>query len=169
MLAVLAATALSASAETWQFEPVVATEEYVFDDVRIVRAVDGTEDQQYPEWTVAIFVDDELRAFYGGVSFEHLVASPDKRIFVGISNSGLPGTALLVLDRRGALLVERKHDPQLFDYCERSDTLVRRWYDGAHPELRFERDANGDRPRLSVRGCAGQRIDLGPLLGADIL
>ena len=42
MLAVLAATALSASAETWQFEPVVATEEYVFDDVRIVRAVDGT-------------------------------------------------------------------------------------------------------------------------------
>ena len=166
--AVLAATALPASADTWQFEPVVVTEEYVFDDVRIMRAVDGTEDQQYPEWTVAIFVDDELRAFYGGVSFEHIVASPDKRSFIGISNNGLPGTALVVFDRRGALLLERKHDPQVFDYCERTDTLVRRWYDGARPELRFEPDDHGNSGRLTVRGCAGNLIDLGPLVGAAI-
>lgn len=154
-----------AGAETWAFEPTVATQEYVFGDVHIVRAVDATEDTQYPEWTVGIFVGGELRAFYAGVSFDHIVASQDNGLFAGISNSGLPGTALVVFDRRGALLVERKHDPAVFDYCERSETLVRRWYDADRPELRFESGATRDSLRLTVRGCAGDRIDLGSLLG----
>lgn len=153
-----------AAAETWSFDPVVTTREYVFGDVRIVRAVDATEDTQYPEWTVGIFVGDELRAFYGGVSFDHIVASSDNRLFVGISNSGLPGTALVVFDRRGVLLTELEHDPALFDYCEQSETLVRRWYDAAQPDLRLETGASGGALRATVRGCAGNRIDLGALL-----
>lgn len=167
-VAILATAALvpgpALLADTWSFEPTVVADEYVFGDVKIVRARDATEDQQYPEWAIAIYVADELRAFYSGLGFEHIAASPDNRIFVGISNSGLPGTAVVVFDRRGNLLLERRHDRDAFDYCERSEILVRKWYDEAEPDVRYDFDDGGGLRRLTVRGCQGELVEiaLGP-------
>jgi len=151
-------------ADTWQFPKELTTDEYAFGDVKIIRSRDARRDDQYPDWAIHIYRAGELRALYRGVSFEVLAASDDNRVFVGISNRGLPDTAIILFDSDGNLRAIRRHTPAKFDYCQESITIVREWYDAAQPDIRFEYDEKGEFRTISVRSCRGERLDLVPIL-----
>ena len=163
-LVVLVVTAGVARGDSWSFPREITTDEYSYGDVRIIRTRDARSNEQYPEWAIHIYRGSELRALYRGVSFEVLAASDNNRVFVGISNSGLPDTAIIVFDADGNLRLLQRHVPNTFDYCQESITLVREWYDEEQPDLRFDYDDDGDFRSISVRGCKGERIDLMSLL-----
>ncbi|MDX1484518.1 MAG: hypothetical protein R3229_08555 [Alphaproteobacteria bacterium] len=158
-------------ADTWSFPREVAQKVYQFGDVKIVRKRDSTRNSQYPDFSVTIYRKDELRALYRAVSFEHLAASKDNKIFIGVSNDGLPGTAIVIFDRDGALLWELKHHFARLDYCDRSVTRIRQWFPEKAPDIRFEyyeKDEDyrkaGDIKEISIIDCHGKRRTLSEII-----
>lgn len=117
-------------------------------------------DWGYPPHTLSIYAGDELLAKYKNVGFEKVYASKDNMFFVGVSNSGIPGTAFVIFDAQGNLLRELKHPflPHAM-YTSRSVTIMRVWYDGEDPEVEFNvRD--GHLIGISIRGSNNQKYDL---------
>lgn len=160
-LTFLAMLAQSAIADSWKFDPVEKNKVETYGDIKIVQTTDARNDSQYPDFLLSIYFKDELLAKYKGVSFQKLFASPDHSRFVGLSNRGLPGTAVIVFDNKGNLLLEAKHGLAAFDYCDESVTLVRRWYDEDKPDVQFVSDETyGGYKEITVRDCRGKTQDL---------
>jgi len=165
LLLILAAYANLVSADSWRFDPIKKDRVEIFGDSKIVLTTDARNNQKYPDYTLSIYKKDELRAMYRGVAFEDIFPSPDNTRFVGLSNRGLPGTAVIIFDNDGNLLLEVKHGVATFDYCDESITLVRRWYDEKHPDVKYVVDAkNGGYESVTVRDCRGKEQDLSLLI-----
>jgi hypothetical protein len=48
-----------------------------------------------------------------------------------------------------------------FDYCEKSVTRSRVWFDAEKPEVQFDRNATeSNASGISLRDCRGKRVDL---------
>lgn len=154
LLAFIVRTAL---ADTWSFES--SQREFKFDgEFRVVVITDARKDTQVPNFEVRIYSGAKLLALYPGIAFDHVIASPNGRLFVGLSNAGIPGTAAAVFTRDGRLLMLAMHGAASFDYCEESITLVRRWYDEDNPDIRF--DGPPEKGGITLRSCNGQRVSL---------
>lgn len=147
-------------ADSWAFEPKVTEKVYEFGESKIVLKVDATKDQQWPEHTLSIYLGDELMAQYKNVGFEQIFASPDNKYFLGVSNSGIPGTAFVIFDREGNLIREEKHNYMAMSiYTEISVTLVRTWYDSKNPGVEFVSD--GDRlTKVLIRSHTNKTYNL---------
>ncbi len=126
-----------------------------------MATTDATENQGWPEFTVQILKSGELQAQYNGIAFQDVFASPDNTLFVGLSNDGLPGTAIVVFDAKGELQMLVNHNNVAFDYCSVSVTRVREWYNADNPNVTFSSLPAGHSPAgISVRDCHGNMIDL---------
>ncbi|WP_374581015.1 hypothetical protein [Pseudoduganella sp.] len=149
-----------ASADSWRY-PAERTERvFDFGATRIVLVTDGTKDRKYPDFTMQIFHGQELKAIVPHVSFEHIAGSPDGRLFVGLSNRGLPDSAMMLFDLDGAIRLHAIHDVAAFDYCEKSVTLARVWYDGENPDVKFLPPSPERRgPGITVRDCRGKTVN----------
>lgn len=149
-----------AHADSWLFPATIESEVEVHGDTSVRRTLDAREKQKFPDYSIEVSRGNELLARVPGVYFEKLFPAPDGSFFVGLSNSGLPGTAVIIFDREGRLYLEVKHGPAEFDYCERSITLDRTWFDAARPDVRFTRDNKGSSYRVTLRSCRGDEINL---------
>lgn len=155
--ALLASTVRTALADTWSFES--SQREFKFDDeFRVVVTTDAHKDTQVPDFEVRIYSGAKLLALYPGIAFDHVIASPNRKLFVGLSNAGIPGTAAAVFTLDGRLLLLATHGLASFKYCEQSVTLLRRWYDEENPDVRF--DAAPEEGGITLRSCSGQRVSL---------
>lgn len=151
---------ISAQADTWLYPAEVKTHEYTFGDVRAVVTEDATKDQHYPTFLLTVFKEGAEVARYPGVAFETLVASPDNRVFVGLSNSGLPGTAVVVFNDRGDVTLLASHHLAEFDYCTKSITLERVWYNRDEPDVEFKLEGKAEDQGIYLQSCRGARIEL---------
>ena len=148
------------NADTWSF-PIEAVETvYEFGETRIVKTVDGRENNEFPDFIIDIYKSDKLQAKYRGISFKHIAASKNNDLFVGISNEGIPGTSLVIFDSKGNLRIEAKHFYLPLHYCEQSITLVRKWYDDKNPNLHFIYEESGKVKDMVVNGCDGEEIKI---------
>ena len=146
--------------DSWAFEAKVTEKEYEFGKTKIVLKVDAVKDQSYPEHTLFIYLDGELMAQYKNVGFEKIFASKDSKFFLGVSNSGIPGTAFVIFDKEGNLLREEKHNFMAMSiYTEISVTLHRKWYDPEKPGVEFITD--GKRlGKVLIRSHTGKTYNL---------
>lgn len=151
---------IAAQADTWFFPAEVTSKEYTFGNVHAVVTMDSTKDQQYPTFLFTISEGGREIARYPGIGFETLLASPDNQYFVGLSNSGIPGTAVIIFNARGEVLLLARHDVATFDYCRKSVTLNRVWYDGEKPEVEFKLEDEREDQGIYLRSCRGTRIEL---------
>ena len=159
-LAILAATALifptASRADKWRFPATIETQQETHGEITIRRIRDARKNQYNPDYSVEVTRGDQLLARIPGVYFERLFPAPDGSFFVGLSNGGLPGTAVIIFDREGRLRVEVKHSMAEFDYCNRSVTLIRYWFDA----VTFIKDPERSSYTISVRTCHGKDVDL---------
>jgi hypothetical protein len=100
----------------------------------------------------------KVLASYSELGIGQMFASPDNTLFVALSNSGLPGTAVAVFDEEGKLWLHAEHGVAEFAYCEQSIIVVREWYDGHDPDLRF--DVERWLAGVTLNDCRGKRINL---------
>ena len=151
---------ITSMADTWSFEAKEARTVETFGSTKIVKIVDGRTDQRSPDFVVEVWNGDELKARYRGVSYDKLFASPDKSVFVGLSNTGLPGTAVVIFDKNGNLRLEAKHGMAIFDYCSVSATLLRQWFDDENPQVDFipADKINDVFEMVRVKSCKGEMI-----------
>jgi hypothetical protein len=159
--ALLAGLISSVNADSWSYKPISEDKSYEFGPVKVVLTTDATRDTKYPEFTVRVFRSGLLQAQYRRMAFEHVVSSPDQSVIVGLSNDGLPGTAIAVFGASGDLRLLVHHGMAEFDYCERSVTRRRVWFDEQNPDVRF--DFNSKEPGMSgisLRDCRGNRVDI---------
>lgn len=91
-------------ADTWVFKEEKKEHAYTFGAAQITLETDTTENQQYPEYTLTIRADTKVFAIYKGIAFEHIFADKDNNTFVGLSNSGLQGAAVVIFSASGRLL-----------------------------------------------------------------
>lgn len=163
VLAVLVHCLSPAAADDWAFKAELSEKVHEFGPVKVVLQVDAREDQSYPPHTLTIYRDGKPVAIYPNVGFKQLHASPDHRFFVGLSNSGIPGTAVVIFDDHGRLIREVKHDfaGGVLEYTQMSVTVNRTWFNAKNPNVRFEVDADRGRlEKLLVNGSGGQTFDL---------
>lgn len=159
-LALALVSAPTARADTWRYPPTVESKVIRHGSVRIVLTTDARQDQWYPDFTLEVFKDDEQMARIPGVAFDKLFASQDNTLFVGLSNSGLPGTAVVVFTDQGRVILLAKHGFAEFDYCQRSVTLARVWFDAERPDVRFQIGSNDGKVGIFLRNCKGQEVEL---------
>lgn len=153
--ACLSLTAAAPMADTWSFKS-SEREFKLLQGIRVVVTTDASKSTQRPEFHLKIYEGQKLLAHYPGLAFEHIAGSPDGKFFVGLSNQGVPGTAAAVFTRNGSLRLLAIHGLAEFDYCEKTVTLFRRWYDEKNPNVRFDGPTGG----ITVRDCKGQQVPL---------
>jgi len=164
-MAVLLSAAPSVTADSWSYPAKVSDKVFTFGDTKIVLTVDGTKDQKSPDFLFRVYENEQLRAQIHNVWFEQVFASPDRRLFLGLSNSGIPGTAAVLFDRHGSVSLLVNHGIAKFDYCEESVTVQRRWYDEANPRVDFHSDKKAKGTSgITLADCRGQIIDLGDVV-----
>jgi len=147
--------------DQWRYPGKLESKEFDFGETKIVRIVDSREDQQYPNFRVDVFTKGELVGRFGGVYFQDIAATKENSVFVGISNIGLPNTAIILFDNRGRIHAIVDHSEK-FEYCTRTSTIVRNWYYGEKPSLQFVgADQVSD---IQVIGCKGKVISLSEYL-----
>ena len=154
---------LFVNADSWEFPPTLEETVVDFGANKIVKVVDARENTHYPAFIVKVLgASGDVLAMYRGVSFEDFAISEDGQVFVGISNRGLPQTAFFALGAKGELLFESKHQFSHLKYCDESVTLVRRWYDQEHPDVRFSYTGRDIQwlSSITVNGCDGATVDL---------
>jgi len=161
LLSILNAGAL---ADSWSFRKEKTETVHQFGKTKILRIVDATNDQQYPSFTVDIYTDDQLVGRYGNVSFDQIFSSKDNSLFVGLSNNGLPGTAILIFDSSGNLKLEIKHGLGHFRYCEESASLVRTWFSAEHADFAFEYAEGNEIKDMTLRLCDGKLASLNSVI-----
>lgn len=151
-------------ADSWTFAKERQVKEYRFADARIVRIIDATENQQYPDFIVEIYHQEKLMAKYRGISFETLAVDKTNNTFVGLSNSGLPGTAVVVFLADGTLTQLLFHGQFVPEYCQQSMTLSKLWFDQNNPDIQFKYDRTESGyqyiTEISFRNCKGKRVFL---------
>jgi len=143
-------------ADSWSFKAEISESEYKFGNVTIKRVVDATNNQSYPRFSIAIYNNRELKALYAGVSFDVIGASDDNKNFIGISNDGLPGTALIIFNNEGELILHVPHNFSALplDYCRETVTRIRQWYDEVNPNITITEN------NITVRGCDGEILNV---------
>lgn len=143
--------------DEWLFHP--GKSEYIFDNIKIIQTVEVKSQTPYPNFILDFYVDNKLQAKYRNINVQSIFRSPDKNYFVGLSNSGVPGTAYVVFDKRGNLLREVKHDYLDFvEYCNYSITINRKWINVKKPELKIFKGSMG--VVIQVTGCNGKKYNL---------
>lgn len=148
-------------ADSWSYPTEISHEVFEFGSVRFVLTTDATENQTWPDFTLRMLRDDVLVAQYKGIAFDDLFPSPENSAFVGLSNDGLPGTAIVVIGKSGELNFHVSHRHADFDYCSKSATRVRIWYDVESPDVQFHTEGTKESySGISVRDCHGKRVDL---------
>jgi hypothetical protein len=165
------AAGFPAAADSWIYAKERTDEEFVFGGTTIVRTIDARRDQVYPDFFVSVYRGKTLLATFRDTSFDQLFASEGHEFFVGISNSGLPGTAIILFDADGGLISRIDHSQSLLEYCEESITLIRQWYSDDTPSVRIElRESDGqtDIARITLTACDGDTITLSDVIDTDL-
>jgi hypothetical protein len=164
-LALLGLAAPNLSGDSWLFEKGLRQDEFQCDEVRVVRVVDAPENQVWPRFWIEVYEDGALVGTLEGLSFEDLAMSPDCQLFLGISNSGIPRSAVLLFTSGGELIKAIEHPKEMdLPYCEFSVTIARVWYDRDDPAVEFEFSEAGELEEVTVQSCSGERVGLGHLL-----
>lgn len=133
-----------------------------FGDIKIRQSFNSMKDPMAPDFIVQVYKKGQLLLQLSDASFDTFVASPNKEIFVGLSNSGWPGTAAIILDRSGRILLLARHGSSIFDYCRQTSTFMKEWFDPNDPHVRFpafslrEKKAAG----ITLKNCHGETVDL---------
>lgn len=153
-----------AKADSWEYLNEYKEYKYEFGKTIIIKSIDATQNSKYPEFILKIYNNNELLAQYGNIWFSDIFATKQQDLFVGLSNGGIPGTALVIFNSRGDLLLEIKHDYGQFKYCETSSTLVRRWYSQDNPGFDVEYADNNIDRKIYINDCTGKRILLQDLI-----
>ncbi|MTW12751.1 hypothetical protein GM658_19265 [Pseudoduganella eburnea] len=138
---------------------------FSFGDVQIKQSFNSMKDPMDPEFKVRVYDKGRLVLQLNDAAFDAFFSSPDGGAFVGLSNSGWPGTAVIIFERRGRILLLAEHGLARFDYCGETATFVKDWYDSKDPQVRFPPFKLGgegrDRtPGITLKSCHGETIDL---------
>lgn len=152
------------SADSWGFPKEILRDEFLFGEVKLARVRDSTQNQAFPHYEIQIYRGASLEATIKGVSFEFVFADPKNHFFVGLSNSGLPGTALVFFNASGKILRLIEHRNFRPKYCRKSVTLLREWVHPEDPDLRFHKMKFEGYPHdvtvISFLACNGQRVTM---------
>lgn len=139
LLALQAIGSAPAAGDSVSFNKVLSEQYYAFGDIEFVRIYDGR--GRRPTWRVEVFRGGRRIATHPNASFEDIFANGANDLFVGISNFGIPGTALVQFDDDGNMLDWMDHSS--LPTCGESVTVLRNWYADERPQVVFEYTPTG--------------------------
>ncbi|MCF6281895.1 MAG: hypothetical protein L3J28_06730 [Candidatus Polarisedimenticolaceae bacterium] len=164
----LLAIATPSLAITWHkptnvIETKTSSSSLEFGDIKVIMDVTySTSPLIKPEYIVSMYKGEELLAKLPGVGVQVLTASANNSVFVGLSNTTMPGTAFIILNNKGELLREVKHISVALDYCIKNDGLNKAvWFDPKRPNIQFKYAPDGVSViDISILDCKGEQVSL---------
>lgn len=144
-------------ADTLQMVPHKDVRRESFGDVEITQVYDTLTPESW-EISTKVTKRGKLILYLRNAQYQQFFSSPGHRVFVGLSNSGWPGSAILIFDDEGHIYASASHF-RGFDYCKWTSTILKEWYDDKNPSIEFPRYEAPQR-KFTVRGCRGNRIDI---------
>jgi len=153
---IAAGMASLALADSWILKPSTTVHKFKH-GLQFEYSVDPIRGGGWANFEVKIKNGAVVLGRYPGIGYEDLIASPDENLFLGLSNSGIPGTAVVVFSSDGHLLLLARHDVVPFDYCDESITIIRTWHGSEKGDVRFENESLGG---ISLLDCHGKRVKL---------
>lgn len=153
---------LNALADMPSNERIRQEKNYAFGDTRIRQIFDSRKDPMGPDFIVEVRNKGRLVMRLSEVAYHQFFAAPDNELFVGLSNSGWPNSAVIIFNSRGEILLQARHGTSAFDYCATTSTFLQLWYDGRDPQVKFEPYHYGDKevPAITLKDCHGKTVDL---------
>jgi hypothetical protein len=135
---------------------------FSFGDIQIKQSFNSMKDPMSPEFKVRVYEKGRLLLQLNDAAYDAFFPSPDGGAFVGLSNSGWPGSAVIIFDRHGRILLLAEHGLARFNYCGETATFVKEWYDSKDPQVHFPifRIGSGRTPGITLKSCRGETIDL---------
>lgn len=153
-----------ALADQWRFEPELQTTVFTFGPVQIIRSRDARKDQQQPDFTVEIKNRGETVGLYRGIWFDVIVPDKNNEVFLGLSNTGLPNTAIVRFSASGEITWLTQHGRFMPEYCDESVTLVKVWFDESDAGVEFEYELLFDDYEvisdIRIRLCNGEVVSI---------
>jgi hypothetical protein len=146
----------AALADSWKLEQSTTVHKFGH-GIRFEYSINPIKGGDWANFEVRIKNGAVVLGRYSGIGYGELIASPGETLFVGLSNSGIPGTAVVVFDRDGDILLLAQHDVARFDYCDESITVVRTWHGSEKGDLQFADESVGG---ISLMDCRGKRVKL---------
>lgn len=145
--------------------PMVRTkhkQRFSFGDITVIQSFDSLKDPMSPEFKVQVYDKKRLLLQLNDAAFDAFYPSPNGEAFVGLSNGGWPGSAAIIFDRRGRILLLVEHGFANFDYCSQTSTFIKEWYDGKDPQVKFPifDTRKTPIPGITLRDCHGRTVDL---------
>lgn len=132
-----------------------------FGDTLIRQTYDSRRDPGSPEMKFEVYVGGQLKLLLNNALFSQFFPSPDNELIVGLSNTGWPGSAVIVFDTGGRILLWSDHLSAQFDYCFKTSTFGRVWYDAKDPQVRFPAGHAYTRMYgITLKSCKGGTIGL---------
>jgi hypothetical protein len=134
-----------------------------FGDVKVTMDVTySTSPLIKPEYVLSMLKGEDLLAKIPGVGIQVAQGSIDNSVIVGLSNSSVPGTAFIILNKKGELLREVKHISVAFDYCfENREMKKAIWFDPKKPNIQFEYARDGETVTdVTIQNCKGEQVSL---------
>jgi hypothetical protein len=148
---------MSASADSWRWK--AETRRYKFNEgLSFEYQVRPYDHGYYAHIDLTIRKRSKVLAHYSNIGIDDLFASPKENLFVVLSNSGLPGTAVAVFDNRGDLLLHVEHAVAVFDYCQESIYVNRTWHKSEKGDVQFDGDESVY--GITLLDCHGKRVNL---------
>jgi len=141
-------------ADSWKLR--AHDEVHRFKNTTFKYTIDPIDGGNWAKFAVRVYRDNRLLGQYASIGFEELIPSPDGSLFIGLSNSGIPGTAVVVFGAHGGLLLHVQHDVARFDHCDETITVIRDWYLVGKDSLQFG-EGLAD---ISLLDCRGKRVNL---------
>lgn len=158
-LLVLMLVTFSLFADSWVFPKEISKQVKEFGNTKIELTKDARKNQGWPMFELVIYDKDKMLSKYRNVAFEEIFASKDNQYFLGVSNSGIPGTAFVIFDNKGRLIREVKHDYSDLNYSSESVTIIKAWYDKKNPNVTFKAEKFG-LWEVHINTSSGERINL---------
>lgn len=123
------------------------------------------------QW-LEMYSGQTLLAALRDFAVEEIVASPDGKYFLALSNSSDSSLAFAVLDRKGHVVASSPHGGEL-RYCRRTNWGIGEWVDASSPQATFQMEKNQlaspatEFLTVAVRGCDGKTVLLGRIPPPD--
>lgn len=157
-LSLLAGAALADTLSTRRAKDVKV---FRFGNTVIRQTYDSRREPGSPDITFQVYVGDQLKVQLKDAEFDQFFPSPDNDLFVGLSNGGWPGSAVIVFDKEGHIFLLSDHLTAQFDYCFKTSTFARQWYDQKDPQVHFPAGHAYTRIYgITLKSCRGRTIGL---------
>jgi len=143
--------------DSYYLPPGIHEKSYNFGALELIRVVDNR--SFGPLYSVKALYNGELVSDIKGLTFESVIPFAGGYYILGISNLKNSAVAYFVMRSDGLIISIAPHNSDI-EYCGRSISRYRRWFNVDDYDLKEVKGKSGLPDLVSIKNCSGNRVEI---------